>query len=194
MTVAGILLAAGGGERFGGPKASAVVAGRTLADRGVHTLLEAGCAPVVVVAGAGAASLTAPAGAAIVVNEDWAEGLSTSLRAGLESIRPTGAAATVIALADQPLVTPAAVARLVAAWRDGALVAVATYEGRPRNPVLLDRSVWAEVAATSTGDAGARSWLQAHPDLVTPVPCSDVAAPDDIDTQVDLERIAKRLG
>ncbi|MCY7364825.1 MAG: molybdopterin-guanine dinucleotide biosynthesis protein MobA, partial [Frankiaceae bacterium] len=68
----------------------------------------------------------------------------------------------------------------------GAVAAVATYDGRPRNPVLLDRTTWAGVAEAASGDDGARSWLRAHPDLVTAVDCTDVGAPDDLDTPQDL--------
>jgi CTP:molybdopterin cytidylyltransferase MocA len=188
VTVAGLLLAAGGGRRFGGPKALAVYAGELLVERGVRLLEAGGCAPVLVVLGAGADQVRAGAhlGAAIVVfNERWATGMGSSLRAGLDALRED-AQAVVVALVDQPLVTPAAVERLVHAWRAGAEAAVATYAGRPRNPVLLDRCLWAEVGARADGDAGARAFLRAHPDRVTPVPCDDVASSADVDTAADL--------
>ena len=104
---------------------------------------------------------------------------------------PNGAdvGAVVVALADQPLVGAEAVARLIAAYRDGASVAVAAYGGQPRNPVLLAREHWAEVVATATGDQGARTFLRARPDLVTLVECGDTGRPDDIDTPADLARI-----
>jgi nicotine blue oxidoreductase len=101
-------------------------------------------------------------------------------------------AAVVVALADQPLVGAGAVARLIAAHRAGASVAVATYQGQPRNPVLLAREHWPEVIATATGDQGARAFLRARPDLVTRIECGDTGRPDDIDTTADLERIAGR--
>ena len=69
-------------------------------------------------------------------------------------------------------------------------MAVAAYDGQPRNPVLLAREHWAEVIATATGDQGARTFLRAHPDLVTLVECGDTGRPDDIDTPADLARIA----
>ncbi|MGB8651298.1 MAG: nucleotidyltransferase family protein, partial [Mycobacteriales bacterium] len=71
----------------------------------------------------------------------------------------------------------------------GAVAAVATYEGQPRNPVLLDRSTWVEVAAGAVGDVGARPWLRAHPDLVSRVPCDGTGTPSDIDTPADLARL-----
>jgi nicotine blue oxidoreductase len=100
--------------------------------------------------------------------------------------------AVVVALADQPLVGATAVARLIAAYRSGASVAVAAYDGQPRNPVLLAREHWAEVIATATGDQGARAFLRARPDLVTLVECGDAGRPDDIDTPADLDRITGR--
>lgn len=102
--------------------------------------------------------------------------------------------AVVVALADQPLVGAEAVARLIAAYRAGAGVAVAGYDGRPRNPVLIAREHWPEVAAMATGDRGARAFLRARPDLVTLVECGDTGRPDDIDTAADLARIAARTG
>jgi nicotine blue oxidoreductase len=100
--------------------------------------------------------------------------------------------AVVVALADQPLVGTGAVARLIAAYRGGASVAVAGYDGKPRNPVLLAREHWPEVIATATGDQGARAFLRARPELVTLVECGDTGSPDDIDTAADLDRVAAR--
>jgi SAM-dependent methyltransferase len=68
-------------------------------------------------------------------------------------------------------------------------VAVAAYEGQPRNPVLLAREHWPEVIAMATGDAGARPFLRARADLVTLIECGDTGRPDDIDTPTDLARI-----
>jgi len=131
--------------------------------------------------------------------------MGSSLRAALRALTGTAAGAgpgtgsgvghdadvgaVVVALADQPLVGAEAVARLIAAYRDGASVAVAAYGGQPRNPVLLAREHWAEVVATATGDQGARTFLRARPDLVTLVECGDTGRPDDIDTPADLARI-----
>ena len=98
----------------------------------------------------------------------------------------------VVALADQPLVGAAAVARLIAAYRGGASVAVAAYQGKPRNPVLLAREHWPEVIETAAGDQGARAFLRARPDLVTLIECGDTGSPDDIDTPADLARVTSR--
>lgn len=187
MRVAGLLLAAGAGSRMGGPKALLELAGEPLVQRGIRLLRDGGCSPVVVVVGA-AAEQVRPlcAGAQVVEAPDWGSGMAASLRAGLASV---DADACVVALVDQPLVTAAAVVRLRAAHEAGARAAVASYAGRRRNPVLLDGSLWPDVAAAATGDEGARSWLRAHPEQVVEVDCTDTGSPDDLDTPHDLERL-----
>ena len=195
-TVAGVLLAAGEGSRFGQPKALVEFSGQTLAERGVNLLRAGGADPILVVTGAVPLELD---GTLTVDNPQWRTGMGSSLRAALQALTAAGAAAAagadrdvgavVVALADQPLVGAEAVARLIAAHRDGASVAVAAYDGQPRNPVLLAREHWPEVIETATGDQGARTFLRAHPDLVTLVDCGDTGRPDDIDTPADLARI-----
>jgi CTP:molybdopterin cytidylyltransferase MocA len=189
--VAGVLLAAGSGSRLGRPKALVVVGGRSLVARGVALLQDGGAHPVIVVTGA--AELTDPLGPGLICvrNPAWATGMGSSLAVGLAAAPPDRVAA-VIALADQPLVGPESVRRLIAAFERGAAVAVACYEGRPRNPVLISREHWPAVVALATGDVGARPFLRAHPDLVMHVECGDVGRPDDIDSPEDLAR-AERL-
>ena len=191
-TVAGVLLAAGEGSRFGQPKALVELNGQTLAERGVGLLRAGGADPILVVTGAVPVELE---GTLTVDNPQWRTGMGSSLRAALHALAGTapatgpGIGAVVVALADQPLVGAEAVARLIAAYRDGASVAVAAYDGRPRNPVLLAREHWPEVIATAAGDQGARTFLRTRPDLVTLVECGDTGRPDDIDTPADLARI-----
>jgi len=188
--VAGLLLAAGAGTRLGRPKALVEIGGMTLAERGVALLRDAGTDPVVVVTGAAPVSLP---GIIVAHNPQWPTGMGSSLREGLQTL-PADRDAVVIALVDQPLITPAAVRRLVAAFASGARLAVASYQGRPRNPVLIGREHWAGAATAARGDAGARAFLRAHRALVTAVECGDVASPDDLDTPEDLARIAELVG
>jgi len=193
VTPAGLLLAAGAGRRMGRPKALVEVADEPMVVRGIRLLTEGGCSPVVVVVGAQADDVRRLcAGAEVVEAADWDDGMSASLRAGLRHLATTGASAAVVALVDQPRVTAAAVQRLRAAHDAGAVAAVATYAGRARNPVLLDRSTWTAVAQAAGGDDGARVWLRAHPESVTPVDCTDVGHPDDVDTPQDLVRLDLR--
>lgn len=185
-SVAGILLAAGEGSRLGQPKAVVRLGGRTLAERGVALLRAGGTDPVLVVTGAAPVAIP---GVRIVHNPGWRSGMGSSLAAGLRALTTADAGAAVIALADQPLVGAEAVRRLIAAYRDGADVAVAAYGGKPRNPVLIARRYWAAVAHLAAGDTGARSFLRAHPELVTLVECGDTGSPDDVDTPEDLARV-----
>jgi nicotine blue oxidoreductase len=185
--VAGILLAAGEGRRLGQPKALVELGGESLVQRGVALLRDGGAEPVVVVTGAVAVELP---GVLAVHNPRWRSGMGSSLAAGLATV-PEGCSAAVIALADQPLVGPEAVRRLIAAHDDaGASVAVAAYQGAPRNPVLLAREHWAEVVALAVGDEGARPFMRAHPELMIAVECGDTGRPDDLDTPDDLDRLA----
>lgn len=185
---AGLLLAAGAGSRLGTPKALVEFRGERLVDRGVRTLREGGCHPVVVVLGAATAQVR---GAVTVRNPRWRTGMGSSLRAGLAAL-PDDAERVVIALVDQPFVGPEAVRRLVRAARQGASVAVAAYGGAPRNPVLIAREHFGRVAAMATGDVGARPFLRAHPELVVAVACDDVGDPADIDTPADLSALRER--
>jgi CTP:molybdopterin cytidylyltransferase MocA len=184
--VAGVLLAAGAGVRFGKPKALAEFRGKRLADHGVALLRGGGAAPVIVVTGAAAVTLVGDMTDVIIVhNPAWQTGMGSSLATGLRAVPPPATAA-VIALVDQPLVGMQAVRRLVAAHQAGASVAVAAYDGAPRNPVLLGREHWPEVIDLAVGDVGARPFLRAHPGLVTLVECGDTGDPADADTPEQL--------
>lgn len=189
--VAGLLLAAGGGLRLGGhPKALLEHRGELLLQHTTRVLHAGGCAPVHVVLGAGAAAVRARVpgrpGTVLVDNPHWAEGMGSSLRAGLESLAATDAPAVLVLLVDQPRIGARAVARILAAHRAGGQLVAAAYGGERGHPVLFARCHWAGVAAAATGDRGARDYLREHADAVTLVECSDIAAPDDIDTPEDL--------
>lgn len=189
---AGLLLAAGGGRRMGGPKALVSFHGEALVHRGVRLLTGAGCRPVVVVVGAAADEVTVALDGwpvEVVDNADWRSGMGGSVRSGLAALRRRAAPAAVVALVDQPLVAPAAVRRLIAVWRAGAVVAAATFDGRIRTPVLFDRSTWDTVDRSATGDQGARALLRSRPDWVEPVACDDLASPRDVDTDLDLRAL-----
>ena len=189
MTVAGLLLAAGAGRRMGGPKALIAVGGEPLVRRGIRLLREGGCDPVVVVVGAASEQVRALCdGAQVVHATDWETGMGASLRAGLAALSEAPSAC-LVALVDQPQVGVEVVHRLRAAHDGGATAAVATYAGKARNPVLLDRSTWPGVALAAVGDEGARGWLRAHPELVVQVDCTDVGSPDDLDTPDDLQAL-----
>ncbi|MEU6223738.1 nucleotidyltransferase family protein [Streptomyces sp. NPDC047042] len=192
--VAGLLLAAGGGRRLGGrPKALLEHRGHLLVERAAEALLAAGCAPVHVVLGARADEVRERAalpGCVLVDNPGWEEGMGSSLRAGLASLRGTPARAALVSLVDQPGIGPEAMVRVLAAYTSEESLAAASYDGTRGHPVLFGAAHWAGVEAAALGDRGARDYLRAHEDTITLVACGDVAQPYDIDTADDLERLA----
>jgi CTP:molybdopterin cytidylyltransferase MocA len=185
MTVAGLILAAGSGSRLGQPKALVELGGERLVDRAVRVMRDGGCDPIVVVSGAAPVSVS---GATVVVNKGWATGMGSSLRVGLTALADSAAPAVVVSLVDQPDIGADVVRRVIEAFAAGATVVTATYAGKRRNPVLLARATWAEVARLAEGDEGARPYLAAHPDEITGVECDDLGSPADIDTPDDLAR------
>jgi nicotine blue oxidoreductase len=191
--VSAILLAAGGGSRFGGGKLLADFAGRPLVLCALDALAEAPVDETLVVIGADAGEMRRvcqPYDVRIVENADWERGQSTSVLAGLHALDKEARAAVVL-LGDQPLVAAEAVKRLVTAYEEGARVAVATYGGRRRNPVLFSREVWTLLEEEMVGDEGARSVLRWHPELVVEVPCDGVGDPADVDTAEDLRDLER---
>ncbi|MFG2753511.1 nucleotidyltransferase family protein [Streptomyces xanthophaeus] len=192
--IAGLLLAAGGGRRLGGrPKALLPYRGRPLVENAVRVLREAGCGPVHVVLGASAAEVRERAdlsGCVVSDNPDWAQGMGSSLRVGLASLAGTGAGAALVSLVDQPGIGPAAVARVREAYRSPASLVAAAYDGERGHPVLFGAARWADIAATATGDKGARVHLARHEDELVLVECGDIAEAFDIDTPPDLARLA----
>ncbi|MGX6608018.1 nucleotidyltransferase family protein [Micromonosporaceae bacterium Da 78-11] len=181
-TVTGLVLAAGAGRRYGMPKALVAYPDRLLVELAADTLREAGCARTVVVLGAAAEQVraAAPGLPETVVNPDWATGLGSSLRVGLEAAAGTPATAVVVLLVDMPGVTPEAVRRIAALAEPSALV-MGGYRERRGHPVLLGREHWAGVIATASGDKGARDYLRAHADQVRVVGVGDVADDRDLD-------------
>ena len=194
--VCAIVLAAGAGSRFGGDKLLAPYEGRPLIEATLANLSDAPVDETLVVVGEDAMRLREvcePYGVRIVENQEWALGQSTSVRAGLAACGADMQAAVVL-LADQPLVGPGAVKRLVEAFERRAKVAVATYGGKPRNPVLFSREVWPLLLQELSGDEGARRFLRGHPELVEYVACDGVGDPADVDTREDLRHLEGMRG
>jgi CTP:molybdopterin cytidylyltransferase MocA len=176
---------------MGRPKALVEFDGALLVDRACRTLVAAGCDPVVVVLGAAAAEVVSSAelaGAIVVVNDGWEEGMGSSLRCGLATLEDLAATAAVVMLVDTPGVSVELVQRLLSRLDERPAV-VASYGGQPRNPALLDASVWTDVCTTAVGDVGARDWMRAHPEQVVAVACDDLGSDIDVDTAQDLARL-----
>lgn len=181
-----IVLAAGGSTRFGSPKALTRLEGRALIQHIVARALAVGGQAVTVVLGAHARDIVPAIGSApvgLVINRDWESGLASSVRAGIERL-PGSCAAALILLMDQPLVGIEALRRLVATWsaRPKEIVA-AQYAGHCGVPAIFPRWAFAELRQLR-GDAGARTLLQRHADRTVGVPLPEAAI--DIDTPEDL--------
>lgn len=156
------MLAAGAGARAGGPKALRRDAdGVPWLHLAVAALRDGGCDPVLVVLGAEADTARAllPDGAGVVVADDWADGLSASLKAGLRALDADAAVVTLVDLHGLPA---EAVARILEAPVETTTLRRATYAGRPGHPVLLGRDHWTAAAASAEGDRGAGRYLKAQ--------------------------------
>lgn len=178
------MLAAGEGRRFGGPKMLAELDGRPLLEHVVAAMAAAPLDRVVCVLGAGAEEVRRGVdlgGAEVVVCEDWAEGQAASLRTGVEAL--ADAEAIVIALGDQPRLSPTAVERVLAARDEGALAVRATYGGVPSHPTVVERPLFGRLLELR-GDAGARDLLAGV--QTREVPCDGLGSAYDVDTQADL--------
>ncbi|HEV7726998.1 MAG TPA: nucleotidyltransferase family protein [Modestobacter sp.] len=180
--VAALVLAAGGGRRYGMPKALVEYEGSLLVERAVRTAT-AVCDPVLVVLGARAVDVWRSAdlgGATVLANADWETGMASSLRTGLDGLRgwPGRVDAVLVLLVDMPGMTADALARM-AEHAAPDVLAVPTYDGVRGHPVLLGREHWAGVAESASGDEGARRYLAAHE--VIEVDCTGLADPVDLD-------------
>jgi molybdenum cofactor cytidylyltransferase len=182
--VAGVLLAAGMSTRFGQPKQLARYRGRTLLRHAAEVGLAAGLDPLVVVIGAWAEAMRRELdglAVQVVENPQYAEGQSTSVRAGMRML-PGSARAVVMLLVDMPDVEADVIRRLIATWRaTGAPLVRPSYAQQPGNPVLFDAGVFAELAASS-GDQGGREVLRRHAREVCLVPVDSPGVVQDVDT------------
>ena len=190
--IAAIVLAAGKSTRMGQNKMLADFRGKPLVRVTVEAILKSAARTVLVVTGNEGEKVRAALNGldvAVVDNPDYAQGLSTSLRAGLAAL-PADVAGAVVCLGDMPLVEPGVIDRLIAAFNptEGRLICVPTYDGKLGNPVLWGREFFAAMSQLS-GDRGARSLLDAQRDQLVEIPVPDDAILTDIDTPEALERL-----
>lgn len=193
-----VVLAAGAARRMGG-RAKPLIErdGVPLVRRVAQALLEAGVRDVVVVLGHRAdeiAWVLTDLPVLTVVNASYAAGHVTSLRRGLVAL-PDMLGATLVALADQPLLERADVTALLEAFarRGAARAVVPRVRGQRGHPVVLEASACREILRGDAG-YGAREWLDEHPDEIAWLDCDNAHYVEDLDYPEDLERIAQRHG
>jgi CTP:molybdopterin cytidylyltransferase MocA len=182
-SLTGIVLAGGGGSRMGRPKALLSTSdGEPWLARATALLRAAGCDRVVVVLGAeaGRAATLVPAAAVVVIADEWAIGMSESLRAGLAAATGDAALVTLVDLPGLPL---SVVQRVLTEPIEGNALRQAVFDGRPGHPVLIGREHWLPAADSLNGDHGARSYLVANG--VTEVECGDLFDGHDVDSTTD---------
>ena len=193
MNVTAIVLAAGTSSRMGQPKQLLQFEGRSLVRRAAEAAVSSRARQTIVVTGARSAEVDAElAGLAVLLvhNPEYAEGMSTSLKAGLRAVRPEVDAA-VLLLADQPFVTSEIVDGLIDLYeRTGAKIVRPRYGEVPGNPVLWDQSVFAELFEQE-GDQGGRALLQKYATEVAWLELPDLGQQTDVDTP---EAYAKLTG
>jgi molybdenum cofactor cytidylyltransferase len=188
VSVAGVVLAAGGGSRFGGTKQLASLRGRPLLSYAIEAMLGVpAIRPVIVVLGHEADAIRAQvdlAGTRPVVCEAWAEGQAASLRAGIAAAGD--AEAVVVTLGDQPFITSQVIAAVLDHHDDRHDAVRTTYGGRPGHPVLLTRRLL-QRAGELQGDVGFRALLEGE--RIRRFEAGHLADPTDIDTREELSRL-----
>lgn len=185
-----LILAAGGSSRLGAPKQLLTYGGQSLLRRTAETALASVCRPIVVVFGAQAARLREELhGLSVetVENGDWAQGMGTSLRAGLDALLTQNAdiEGIVVCLCDQPLLTSEVIDSLVSvSHQTGKPVAACEYGGTVGVPALFRRALFPELRTLTEG---AKPLLRRHSTQIAAVPFPGGAI--DIDTLADYERL-----
>ncbi len=188
-TVAGIVLAAGASRRMGRCKLLLPWRGRPVLDHVLRAARASGIGPRILVLGHEAAAIRTAldlAGFAVLENPDYPAGQSTSMRVGLLAA-PAGCTGYLFLLGDQPGITAAFIDGLLALHaREPDRILVPTVAGHRTSPVLFPAGMRGALLAI-TGDQGGRPLLDAHPDLVRPVPVDDPGLVRDVDEPADLE-------
>jgi molybdenum cofactor cytidylyltransferase len=192
--IAALILAAGRSSRAGRHKLMVPMPdGRPMIAHTCAAAAAAGLAPILVVTGHEAPAVQAAlAGqpATFIHAPDYADGLSASLRAGLAALAPE-VAGVLVCLGDMPLVEPATLRRLVAAFdpTEGRAIIVPTHDGQRGNPILWPRALFAELSRL-TGDTGGRQLLARHAELVASVDMDTDSVLRDFDTPEALATLA----
>ncbi len=188
--VAAVVLAAGMSRRMGTPKQLLRMGDETILQRTLRNVRDSNVGEIILVLGHAADDVRktiAKEGVVVVVNSDYQQGMGTSLRTGLAAV---DAEAALIVLADQPWISPDTFNRLIECHQERKpQIIVPIFRGFRGNPVLLDRSVFAEVKALR-GDVGCRAIFGDHTEGIVKLPVDDPGILLDIDSRDDLESMS----
>ncbi len=189
--LAAVILAAGGSSRMGQPKQLLKFRGTSLLRRAIDTALAVPADQVIVVLGYAADKLLPECeatGATVVLNDQWTEGVSTSLRGGLAAVS-SDARGVFIYPADMPLVTPEALRELAHRQQVSGRPAAMTEAGGVRGvPVFITRSLFPALMIQE-GDVGGAQYLRGHPESVEAVHFDDADLVRDVDRPEDYARL-----
>ena len=192
--VSAAVLAGGGSKRLGRTKQLLPVSGTTMIEHVLHTVLDTSVDEVIVVLGHAAAEIAPhiPVGCRTVVNPDWQDGISSSIRAGLQAMDHRSEAALFV-LADQPLLTSAALQRILYAYYGTTKAIVApVYRGQRGAPALFDRRMFSALRSLN-GDVGGHEVIQQFPHEVLPVEMEAAQMFLDVDTAADYEQLRRQM-
>ncbi|MDV3294025.1 MAG: nucleotidyltransferase family protein [Nitrososphaerales archaeon] len=191
--ISGLILAAGASRRMGKPKQILNVGGKPMLERVVDAFSDSRLDEVVLVVRPGLPRKpTAGGRVRVLVNPHPEEGVSSSVRLGVESI-DSKSEAVVIGLGDKPLLRSSTIQRLLSAFRDsGSKIIIPTYDGVRGNPILFHRSLFQEMLRLK-GDAGAKSVIARHAELILEIPVSDEGVSVDVNTPGDLRAVERIL-
>jgi molybdenum cofactor cytidylyltransferase len=196
--VSAVVLAAGMSRRMGTPKQLLCLAGETILERTLKNVRASAVSEIVLVLGFAADSVEKEISidsvkmdrVKIVHNKDYQQGMGTSLRTGLAAVDAKSNAALIV-LADQPFVSPETLDQLIACYQESKpQIIIPIYKGFRGNPVLLDRSVFAELQSL-TGDVGCRAIFGSHTEDIRKLAVEDIGILLDIDSQEEYQRLEK---
>ncbi|MCF7890802.1 nucleotidyltransferase family protein [Candidatus Bipolaricaulota bacterium] len=193
---AAIILAAGRGERYDGVKQLARIDNKPLLQYVLDSVGEINWKyrPILVLGYEASRVLSSvnPEGFKAVVNENWREGMSTSLKQGITEA-PEDSSGFIFFLADMPLISPAIIEKVLEKAADGASISAPVFQGERGFPVYLHQKWKPRLLDDVAGDKGARTIIEQNPEDLTPIPTENQSVVVDVNEKGDLSRIKSYL-
>jgi molybdenum cofactor cytidylyltransferase len=193
--ISALLLAAGMGERMGGVKQLLTLGGKSMIEAALDNLQASRCDEIIVVLGFVASKIRplveGRERVEVVVNPRFEQGMSTSIQKGLRAISPS-ATGILIALADQPFITPEVIDALIDGFQTGAQgIVLPVYEEKRGHPVILDRKKYEPELLSLQGDVGGKEIVRKHPEDVLEIAVASKGVLVDIDAPEDYQGIQR---